>query len=113
MGKSKITPIENLFDWGVYIWQLPDGHLFHDGDGNFLSIQAYKYDSEAIAKLRAAAAANGQPDGRPWWHSGARQVSEMEYSEQLGRLKEGYIPSMNDLGAVMDAKKGMVEHGDD
>lgn len=109
---GKITPIDKMWEWGVYIWQLPDGHLFHDGNGSFLSIQAYKGDLQAIAKLRKAAEQNGQPEGRPWFHAGGRQVSDMEYSEQVGRLKEGYIPSMNDLGAVHDAQQGLKEHGE-
>lgn len=102
-----------MYEWGVYIWQKPDGHLFHDGDGNFLSIQAYKDDIGAIAKLRGAAAYYGQAEGQPWWHAGGRQVSDDEYSEQLDRLKDGLIPSMNDLGAVYDAQQGLKEFGDE
>jgi len=111
VGKSNVKLIDNVYEWGVYLWQLPNGHLFHDGSGSFLSIQAYKDDLEAIGKLRKAAAYHGQPDGKPWWQSGGRQVSESEYSEQVDRLKEGYIPSMNDLGAVLDAKRGLEANG--
>lgn len=100
-----------MWEWGVYIWQLPDGHLFHDGNGNFCSIQAYKGDLDAIKKLADFARANGQPEGRPWWHAGGRHVSEEEYSEQVDRLKQGLIPSLNDLGAVHDAQQGLKEHG--
>lgn len=108
-----IKAIEKMYEWGVYIWQKPDGHLFHDGNGNFLSIQAYKGDLEAVAKLAKAAAYYGQPEGKAWWHAGGRQVSDTQYSEQISRLKEGLIPSMDDLGAVYDAQQGIKEHGSD
>ena len=41
------------------------------------------------------------------------RATEEEYSEQVDRLKQGYIPSMNDVGAVVDAKKSAAKHGDD
>jgi hypothetical protein len=36
----------------------------------------------------------------------------MEYSEQIGRMKEGYIASETDIGAWMDAKKGINKNGE-
>jgi hypothetical protein len=39
-------------------------------------------------------------------------VSDEEYSEQINRLKEGYIPSDTDLGAWMDAARGIKKHGE-
>lgn len=110
MNKPKITSIDSTADYGVYFWQLPDGHLFHDGDGSFLSIQAYKDDFSAIKKLSDAARHYGK-EGKPWFVPGARQVSDMEYSEQVGRLAEGLIPSLNDLGAVADAQESIKENG--
>jgi hypothetical protein len=43
---------------------------------------------------------------------GVRRVSDMEYSEQIGRMKEGYIASETDIGAWMDAKKGINNNGE-
>jgi hypothetical protein len=43
---------------------------------------------------------------------GVRRVSEMEHSEQLGRMKEGYIASETDIGAWMDAAKGINKNGE-
>ena len=109
-----IKEIEKIYKWGLYFWQLPDGHLFHDGAGSFLSVHAnFEGDMEAIKQISDAARYYGQPDGKPWFKAGARQVSEAEYSEQVQRLAEWYIPSENDLGAIYDAQQGMKEHGGD
>lgn len=113
IGKTKITPIDKIYDWGLYIWQLPDGHLFRNEDNDLLSIQAYKGDLAAISELRKAAAYYGQPEGKPWFYSGGRQVSDSEYSEQVDRMSQGLIPSMNDLGAVYDAQQSIKEFGNE
>ena len=107
-----IKVIDKGYTWGVYIWQLPSGHLLHDGEGSFLSIQAYKDDFAAIKQLGEAAAHYGYPEGKAWWHPGGRQVTDSQYTEQLNRLVEGYIPSTDDLGAMYDAKQGEKENGD-
>jgi hypothetical protein len=41
------------------------------------------------------------------------RISEEEYSEQVDRMKQGLIPNLNDLGAVMAAKKTLEMYGDD
>lgn len=110
---SKVRLIEPNVQYGLYIWRLPDGHLLRNEDNDFLSIQAYKGDMRAIAELKQAAAYYGFPDGDAWFYVGGRQVSDSEYSEQLDRLKEGYIPSLNDLGAVADAQEGVKLYGSD
>jgi len=42
-----------------------------------------------------------------------RKISEEEHSEQLGRMKEGLLPNMNDLGAVIAAKQTLNQWGDE
>ena len=113
IGKSKATVIPKMYDWGLYFWQLPDGHLFHDGNGNLLNIPAYKDDITKLAELRKTAAYYGQPEGKPYFVSGLTRASEEEYSEQLDRMKQGLIPNLNDLGAVHAAKQTIAAHGDE
>ena len=36
----------------------------------------------------------------------------MTLNEQISRMKEGYIPSETDLGAWMDAAKGIAKYGE-
>lgn len=111
--KSKITEIPKMYDWGLFFWQLPNGHLFGDGQGNLLNIPASsKYDMEAMTKLKKAAAHYGQPNGKPWFKAGSKRATEEEYSEQKDRLMSGEI-LINDLGAVYDAQQGLKRWGND
>ena len=100
------------FEWGLYFWRLPDGHLFKDEDGRLLNIPSVKNDIGQIAKLRQAAAHYGQPDGEPWFYAGVNRSTDEEYQEQLDRLEQGLLPSLNDIGAVAAAKKTLETYGD-
>lgn len=120
IGKSKVT-VENVgdaqrkhfgYEWGLYFWRLPDGHLFKDGEGRMLNIPSVKGDIGQIAKIKEAAAHYGQPDGEPWFYAGVNRATDEEYQEQLDRLDEGLIPSLNDIGAVAAAKKSLETYGD-
>lgn len=101
------------FAWGLYFWQLPDGHLFRNEDGDLLNIPSIEGDIGQMAKLRQAAAHYGQPDGKPWFYAGIKRVTDEEYSEQRSRLEEGLIPSMDDIGAIAAAKKSLELYGGD
>ena len=120
LGKTKITQIDKGtgqkamfgYEWGLYFWKLPDGHLFKDEEGRMLNIPSVKGDLGQMAKLRQAAAHYGQPDGEPWFYAGVNRATDEEYEEQVDRLKSGLIPSLNDLGAVDAAKKSIQQFGD-
>jgi len=111
VGKSKATIIDKGYDWGLYFWKLPSGHLFHDGDGNLLNIPSRKHDLSKIAEIRRAAAHYGQPEGTPWFYAGISRISDEGYSEQVDRMKNGLIPNLNDMGAVYDAQQTLKRHG--
>lgn len=120
IGKSKISVVNTGdaqrkhfgYEWGLYFWQLPDGHLFKDGEGRLLNIPSIKGDIGQMVKLREAAAHYGQPEGRPWFYAGVNRATDEEYEEQLDRLEQGLIPSLNDIGAVAAAKKSLELYGD-
>jgi hypothetical protein len=120
IGKTKITQIDKGtgqramfgYEWGLYFWKLPDGHLFKDDEGRMLNIPSVKGDLSQMAKLRQAAVHYGQPDGEPWFYAGVNRATDEEYAEQLDRLNEGLLPTMNDLGAVQAAKKTAELYGD-
>lgn len=109
---SKLTVIEKNRKDGVYVWKLPSGEIVGDSNGNVMNIPATKYDIEAINKITKAAAHYGFHEGKAEFLAGTRRVSEMEHSEQLSRMKEGYIPSETDIGAWMDAEKGLKANGE-
>ena len=120
LGKSKVTVMNTGdaqrkhfgFEWGLYFWRLPDGHLFKDDEGRLLNIPSVRGDIGQIAKLRDAARSYGQPDGTPWFYAGINRATDEEYQEQLDRLDQGLIPSLNDIGAVAAAKKSLELYGD-
>lgn len=120
LGKSKVTVVNTGdaqrkhfgFEWGLYFWRLPDGHLLKDEDGRMLNIPSVKNDIGQIAKLRQAAAHYGYPEGEPWFYAGVNRATDEEYEEQMDRLNEGLIPSLNDIGAVAAAKKSLELYGD-
>jgi hypothetical protein len=111
IGKSKATFIPKDYEWGLYFWRLPSGHLFHDDDGNLLNIPAMKHDLSKIAELRKAAAHYGQPEGEPWFYPGIRRATDEQLSEQKDRLKAGLIPNLDDLGAVHAAQQTLQKYG--
>ena len=120
IGTTKITQIDKGtgqramfgFEWGLYFWRLPDGHLFRDDEGRMLNIPSVKGDLYKMAEIRKAAAFYGQPEGEPWFYAGVNRATDEQYDEQLDRLKSGLIPSMNDLGAVHAAKQSQKLYGD-
>jgi hypothetical protein len=114
LGKAKLTVVQEDFsDFGTYIWVKANGKPFTDGDNNVLSIEAYKNDHERVKKLMDAAAYYGEAEGQAIFYPNTRQISEETHSEQIDRMKQGFIPNMNDLGAVIAAKKTLEQYGDD
>jgi hypothetical protein len=114
LGKAKVQIIsEDFSDFGTYIWVKSNGKPFTDGNGNVLSIESYRNDKDRIDKLIDAAKYYGEADGQAVFYPNTRQISDETHSEQIDRMKQGLIPNMNDLGAVIAAKKTLNEYGDE
>lgn len=114
LSKARLTVVkEDFSDFGTYIWVKANGKPFTDGDNNVLSIESYKNDHERVKKLMDAAAYYGEAEGQAVFYPNTRQISDETHSEQIDRMKQGFIPNMNDLGAVIAAKKTFAEYGDD
>jgi len=114
IGPTKISVVEEKFsNAGIYVWQLPSGKYFTDGDGNALSIESMINDQSKIKELTDAAKYYGQPEGKAVFFSNVRKISDEEYSEQQDRMSQGLIPSTNDLGAFMAAKQTLELYGDE
>lgn len=114
IGKTKVSIVEEPFsNYGIYVWQLASGKFFTDDHGNALSIDSMKGDESRIALLRNEASYNGQPHGQAVFFPNVRKVSDEEYSEQIDRMQQGYIPSETDLGAMIAAKQTINAFGSD
>lgn len=113
IGKSKATFIPKAYDWGLYFWRLPDGHLFHDSQGNLLNIPSMRNDLSKMAELRKAAAHYGKPDGEPWFYAGIKRATDEQFNEQQERLKAGLLPNLDDLGAVHAAQQTLNRYGEE
>lgn len=106
--------IEKDYDWGLYIYQKANGRYFSDGNGSVLNIPSMRGDIAKISELKQAAMYHGDPgDGKPVFVAGSVRVSEEEHSVQVDRMKNGLIPSLNDLGAVQAAKDTIAKYGDE
>jgi len=114
LGKARLTIVkEDYSDFGTYIWVKANGKPFTDGDNNVLSIESMKNDHERVKKLMDAAAYYGEAEGQAIFYPNTRQISDETHSEQIDRMKQGFIPNMNDLGAVIAAKQTLDLYGDE
>ena len=106
--------IDKHYDWGLYVYKKSNGKWFSDGNGSVLNIPSDRGDISKIAELKKMAIYYGDDGlGEAIFVPGLTRVSEEEYSEQKERLKEGLIPSMNDLGAWHAAQQTLNTHGRD
>jgi hypothetical protein len=111
-GKPKLTVLEKKSEYGIYVWQMNhNGKAFGDGNGNVMNMPGRPHDLEAMAKIRNAASHYGAPEGKVLFMPGIRRITDQEHSEQIDRMKQGYIPSETDIGAWLDASKGHSAHG--
>ena len=114
IGKTKVQVIEEPFsNAGIYVWQKESGKFFTDKEGNVLNIPSMRGDESKIRELTQAASYYGEPAGKAVFFPNVARVTEEEHSEQLDRMKQGLIPSMNDLGALIAAKKTQEMYGSD
>lgn len=112
-GKSNLKVLNKQQRYGLYVWQMDhNGKAFGDKGGNVMNIPGNMYDLDKMSKVAQAARYYNAPAGKVIFMPGVRRVSEMEHSEQLGRMKEGYIASETDIGAWMDAAKGIKTNGE-
>ena len=114
VGESRVKVIEKHYEWGLYVYKKANGKWFTDGTGSVLNIQSQKGDILQISKLKEAARHFGdEGDGECIFVPGLTRISEEEHSEQKQRMKEGLIPSMNDLGAWKAAQDTYDKYGSD
>jgi len=106
--------IEKKYNWGLYVYKKANGKWFTDGNGNVLNIESVRNDLSKITELKNAAKHYGdEGDGEAVFVPGLTRITEEEHSEQMDRMKQGLIPSMNDLGAWHAAQQTLNKAGKD
>lgn len=114
VGNVRRKVIEKDYDWGLYVYKKASGRWFTDGSGNVLNIPSMRGDITKITELKNAAKHYGDAgDGEAVFVAGLTRITEEEHSEQLDRMKQGLIPSMNDLGAWHAAQQTLNTYGKD
>ena len=114
VGNVRKKIIEKNYDWGLYVYKKASGRWFTDGEGNVLNIEAMRGDITKIAELKSAAKHYGDPgDGEAVFVAGLTRITDEEHSEQMDRMVNGLIPSMNDLGAWKAAQDTVNKYGRD
>lgn len=101
MKRTRITEVEET-DYGLYLWEMPDGALISDEDKNFLNIPSRKNDPEKIKILTETVRSYGIHEGKPVFWAGNRRVTDEEYEYQKQRMEWGLIPDELDYGAARD-----------
>lgn len=114
VGNVRRQVVEKKYNWGLYVYKKSDGKWFTDGEGSILNIESMRGDISQIAKLKNAAKHYGDDgEGEAVFVPGLTRISEEEYSVQMDRMKQGLIPSLNDLGAWKAAQDTLQTHGRD
>ena len=89
-------------DYGLYVWQMPDGKVVALDDETFLNVAAFKGDSVKINMLTNEVRSFGITEGWPLFLAGHRRVTDEEHEEQKQRLKWGLIPDPYDAPAYAE-----------
>lgn len=114
VGNVRRQVIEKNYNWGLYVYKKSNGAWFTDGQGNVLNIPATKGDLSKITELKNAAKYHGDDgEGTCIFVPGLTRISDEEHTEQVDRMVNGLIPSMNDLGAWHAAQQTMNKFGKD
>lgn len=107
----KVKIIEET-DYGLYLWEMPDGSIVADDEKNYLNIPARRGDTEKLKLLKDTVRSFGIQEGRPVFLAGHRRVTDEEYEYQKQRLEWGLVPDEMDYGAARDElinkQKGLI-----
>lgn len=69
-------------DIGVYVWELPNGNILANTDGEILNVPSEFGDISKMAELQRAARYYGYPEGRAVFEE-VHRCTEQEYQDQL------------------------------
>lgn len=97
-GRQEVKEV----NYGVYLWQMPDGRFIGDGEGHFLMIASMEGDQDKMKLLAQAAHDCGVDDGMPCFFRGNRIVNDEEYEYQKQRFEWGLTPDPLDIASARE-----------
>jgi hypothetical protein len=109
--KSNQFKVVEEAEYGVYVWEMPDGKWVGDDDGNFLSVNAMRHDSVKLKMLLDSVRHYGVLVGKPVFLSGHRKIDDEEFETQKQRQAFGLIPDEYDIPALV-SEQYYKEHND-
>lgn len=74
-------------DIGVYVWELPNGNILANTDGEILNVPAEYGDISKMVEIQKAAKHYGFPEGRAVFEE-VHRCTEQEYQDQMQELIE-------------------------
>lgn len=74
-------------DIGVYVWELPNGNILANTDGEILNVPAEHGDISKMVEIQKAAKHYGFPEGRAVFEE-VHRCTEQEYQDQMQELIE-------------------------
>lgn len=92
-GKSKLQVIGSQSEKGIYCWELPDGRLLGNTEGDPLVIDARKGDEKRIKMLEEAAKSYGFPEGRAVFFPGKKPLTRQQWELQEELIDQGIDPT--------------------
>jgi len=98
--------------YGTLLWQMPNGAFVSDGEGRYLTLFAMKDDMEKRKVMRDFVKSEfGITEGRVFYMSGNRPITDEEYEEQKQRMLFGLTPDPLDVGAAREELKNVRRRG--
>lgn len=106
---------DDVFDWGVYAWRMPDGKVLGNDQGDMLNIPSMKGDITKQRMLQNYVNHElGIFKGEPYFMEGVMRLTEDEHQDQMQQMLEGKTPDL-DIATLADdarAKKQREKHGE-
>lgn len=103
--KHKRSLVSDNIGVGLYAWQMPDGNILGDSQGNVLSVAARLGDIKPQLQIKEYVEKElGITEGKPKFLDGAVKLTDGENDMQIEQMLDGYVPTF-DLGSLKDDMK--------
>ena len=97
--------------YGLYLWEMPDGRVIADQDGNYLNVPGRPMDVYRMNELTQFVHNVLQiKEGKPVFFPNRRRVSQGEWEDQMERTLDGKMGDPIDPGN-QKAREGRREQG--